>query len=194
MKKFFALALTALALASCQDAPAPSSPAGIGFGNKPPLRLNVAQINVAQSYQPPMKLPNVDHLMPTPPLMAVNQWVGQRFVAAGAQGTLEITIDDASVKETPLQKSDGFKGFFTDDQEARYDAHIKVTIRLYDGVNTIAVNEAAAEVSRWRTINEKATVAQREAMFNSMLQEMMLQLDAEADARVRQYFGRFIVG
>lgn len=194
MKKFFALALTALALASCQDAPAPSAPAGIHFGNKPPIRLNVAQLQVNSAYQPPMKLPNVDHQMPTPPLMAINQWAGQRFAPAGSQGTLEIVIEDASVKETPLPKKDGITGFFTDDQEARYDAHIKVTIRLYDGVNTIAANEAQAEVSRWRTINEKATVAQREAMFNNMLQEMMLQLDAEADARVRQYFGRSIVG
>lgn len=194
MKKFLALALTALALASCQDAPSASGPAGINFGNRAPLRLNVAQVNVAQSYQPPMKLPNVDHTLPTPPIMAIKQWAGQRFVAAGAQGNLEITIEDASVVETPLAKKDGLTGFFTDDQEARYDAHIKITIRLYDGVNTISVAEATAETSRWRTINEKATVAQREAMFNSMLQEMITQLDAETEARIRQYFGRFIIG
>lgn len=194
MKKFLVLALTALALTSCQDAPSASSPAGISFGNRAPLRLNVAQVNVAQSYQPPMKLPNVDHTLPTPPIMAIKQWAGQRFVAAGTQGNLEITIEDASVIETPLAKKDGLTGFFTDDQEARYDAHIKITIRLYDGVNTISVAEATAETSRWRTINEKATVAQREAMFNSMLQEMITQLDAETEARIRQYFGRFIVG
>lgn len=194
MKKFLALALAAVALASCQDAPAPSAPAAIGFGNRAPLRINVAQVNVVQAYQPPMKLPNVDHTMPTPPIMAINQWVGQRFAAAGAAGNLEITIDDASVKETPLPKKDGVTGFFTDDQEARYDAHIKVTIRLYDGVNTISVAEASAESSRWRTINEKATIAQREAMFNGMLQEMMIQLDGETESRLRQYFSRFIVG
>lgn len=194
MKKFLALALTVLALTSCQDAPSASGPVGISFGNRAPLRLNVAQVNVAQSYQPSMKLPNVDHTLPTPPIMAIKQWAGQRFVAAGAQGNLEITIEDASVVETPLAKKDGLTGFFTDDQEARYDAHIKITIRLYDGVNTISVAEATAETSRWRTINEKATVAQREAMFNSMLQEMITQLDAETEARIRQYFGRFIVG
>ena len=198
MKKFLALALalalTALVLASCQDAPAPSSAAPLNFGGKAPLRLNVAQINVTQTYQPPMAAPNVDHTMPTPPIMAVKQWAGQRFVAAGGQGSLEITIDDASVKETALPKKDGLTGFFTDDQEARYDAHIAITIRLYDGVNTISVAEAKAEVTRMRTINEKANVAQREAMFNGMLQEMMLHLDSETEARIRQYFSRFIVG
>ncbi len=194
MKRFLALALTALALASCQDAPAPSSPAGISFGNKAPLRLSVAQINVVENYRPTMAAPFVDHTLPTPPIMAIKQWAGQRFVAAGGQGSLEIAVEDASVKETPLAKKDGLTGFFTDDQEARYDGHIKLTLRLYDGVNTISVAEANAEVSRWRTINEKATVAQREAMFNGMLQEMMLQLDSESEARIRQYFGRFIVG
>lgn len=194
MKKLLALALTAFALAACQDAPAPSSPAGIHFGNKQPIRLNVAQINIVENYRAPMALPNVDHTLPTPPIMAIKQWAGQRFTAGGAQGNLEITVEDASVKETPLQKKDGVTGFFTDDQEARYDAHIKITLRIYDGVNTISVAEANAEVSRWRTINEKATVAQREAMFNGMLQEMMTQLDGETESRLRQYFGRFIIG
>ena len=193
MKKFFALALIALALASCQDAPAPSSAAALNFGGKAPLRLNVAQISITQAYQPPMAAPHVDHTMPTPPIMAIKQWAGQRFAAAGSQGNLEITIEDASVKETPLPKKDGLTGFFTDDQEARYDAHIAITIRLYDGVNTISVAEAKAEVTRMRTINEKATVAQREAMFNGIVQDMMLQLDSETEARIRQYFGRFIV-
>lgn len=191
------LALTtmalALALAGCQDAPTVASSAAIAF-TKQPLRINVAQVNVAQTYQPTMAAPFVDHTMPTPPIMAIKQWAGQRFAAAGAQGNLEITIEDASVKETALPKKDGLTGFFTDDQEARYDAHIKITMRVYDGVNTISVAEAQVEVSRMSTINEKATVAQREAMFNNMLQSMMQQLDLEAEARIRQYFGRFIVG
>lgn len=194
MKKFLALALTAIALVACQEPPATTSPSGISLGNKPPLRLNVAAINVVENYRAPMKLPNVDHTLPTPPIVALKQWAGQRFAAAGTQGALEITVEDASVVETPLAKKDGLTGFFTDDQEARYDAHIKITLRLYDGVNTISVAEANAEVARWRTINEKATVSQREAMFTSMLQEMMLQLDGESEARIRQYFGRFIVG
>lgn len=194
MKKFLALALTAIALVACQDAPAPSAPAGINFGNRAPIRLNVAQITITENYRAPMALPNVDHTLPTPPIVAIKQWAGQRFIAAGSQGQLEITVDDASVKETPLQKKEGLTGFFTDDQEARYDAHIKLTLRLYDGVNTISTGEAVAEVSRWRTINEKATVAQREAMFNSMLQDMMLQLDGEVEARLRQYSSRFILG
>ena len=194
MKKFLVFALTALTLVACQEPPAPSGPNGISFGNKPPLRLNVAAINVVENYRPSMKLPNVEHTLPTPPIVALKQWAGQRFVAAGAQGALEITVEDASVVETPLAKKDGLTGFFTDDQEARYDAHIKITLRLYDGVNTISVAEANAEVARWRTINEKATVTQREALFNGMLQEMMLHLDSESEARIRQYFGRFIVG
>lgn len=194
MKKFLALAFAALALASCQEAPAPAQSAPIQFGGKPPIRLNVAQINVVETYKAPMAAPNVDHTMPTPPIVAVKQWVGQRLVAGGAQGTLEVTVEDASVKETRLPVKGGVEGFFTDQQDARYDAHIRLTMRLYDGVNTISVAEASAEVGSMRTINQKATVAQREAMFNSMLQQMMLQLDSEAEARLRQYFSRFIVG
>lgn len=194
MKKFLALTLAALSLVACQDAPSASTPAAIGFGSKPPIRFNVAQVTITENYRPPMQAPNVDHIFPTPPIMALKQWAGQRLIAGGGQGSIEVIIDDASVKETKLPKQGGIQGFFTDQQDSRYDAHIHVTMRLYDGVNTISQAEGSVDVTRMRTINEKATVAQREQMFNAMTQDMMLQFDSEAEARIRQYFGRYITG
>lgn len=194
MKKLLALALTALALAACQDAPAGHSVQAIHFGSKPPVRLNVAQITITETYRAPLAAPNVDHTLPTPPIMAIKQWAGQRLVAGGAQGSLEVNIEDASVKESKLPLKDGVKGFFTDEQEARFDGHIRISLRLYDGVNTISVAQGDVDVTRFRTINEKATVAQREEALNGMVQEMILQMDSEAEMRLRQYFGRFIIG
>lgn len=194
MKKLLALALVAFSLTACEDAPSSTAPAPISFANTAPIRLNVASINVVESYRAPMRAPNVDHIMPTPPVMALKQWAGQRLVAAGGQGSLEIIIEDAAVKETKLALKDGIKGFFTDEQSERYDAHMKVTFRLYDGVNTISAAEGEVEVSRMQTVGEKATVAQREKMFRDMVQDMMTRFDSEAQNRLRQYFGRFIVG
>lgn len=194
MKKLLALAFVALTFTACEEAPGSTTPAPVTFANSAPIRLNVASINVVESYRAPMNAPNVDHIMPTPPIMALKQWAGQRLVAAGQAGSLEMIIEDAAVKETKLSLQDGIKGFFTDEQSERYDAHIKVTFRLYDGVNTISAAEGAVEVSRMQTVGEKATVAQREKIFRDMVQDMMTRFDSESQNRLRQYFGRFITG
>lgn len=197
MKKILALALSLAALvtiSACQEAAAPTAQAPITFGAKPPLRINVAQISVAETYRAPMQAPNVDHTLPTPPLMAIKQWAGQRLVAAGAQGTLEITIEDAAVKETKLQKkTSGVEGFFTDDPSERYDAHIRVVMRLYNGQDTISVAEGTVDASRMQTVNEKTTVAEREKRLNDMVQSLMTQFDTEAELRIRQYFAAHIL-
>lgn len=191
MKKIFALAAAALLLASCQEAAAPQSLAPIHFGGKPPMRFNVAQINVVETYRSPMQVPNIEHTLLPTPTQAVQQWAAQRLQAAGTRGNLEITIEDASVKEVALPKKKGVEGFFTDDQSERYDARIRATMRLYDGANVMSMADASVEVTKSRSVNEKATVAEREKMFHDMTQEMMTQFDAEAEARLRQYFGNY---
>ncbi|PZP84337.1 MAG: hypothetical protein DI582_09040 [Azospirillum brasilense] len=193
VRRLLALAAT-LTLVACQDAPVVNTPSSVTFAGKAPIRLNVAQINVVESYRSTMQKPFVEHTAPTTPAAGVKLWASQRLAAAGTQGTVEVIIDDASIKETPLTKKDGIEGFFTDDQDARYDAHLRVTIRLYDGLSTVAQAESVVELNRMRTINEKASAAQRDAMFAAMVNDMMLQFDAEAESRLRQYFARFIVG
>lgn len=196
MKKILSLALGIVALlaaSGCQEAVTPAAPAPISFGDQPPLRLNVAEIRIIESFQPTLRAPYAEHIFPTPPAMAVKQWAGQRLIAAGSQGALEITLEDASVKETALATPDGVKGFFTDSQSERYDAHIRVTLRLYDGVQTISIAEGTVDVSHMRTVNEKATVAQREQIFQEIVQQMMTQFDREAELRLRQYFSAYLL-
>lgn len=192
MKNLWIMALAALALASCQDAPVTPAPAPISFAGRAPIRVTVAQVNVLDNYNAPMQAPNVDHQFPTPPDTALKQWAGQRLVAIGTQGSLEMSIDDASVRETMLPKTKGIKGFFTDDQDARYDAHLHASFRLYDGVNTMAVAQGDVDVTGMRTINEKATLAQREVMFNQLTQDMMSKFDAEAELQLRQHFANYL--
>lgn len=191
MKKFLLLALASagLALTACQEAPVRQSimPA-MSFSGKAPIRVNVAQVNVVEQYRSPMQAPNVEHQFTLTPAIAIKQWAGQRLVASGRQGSFELTIEDASVRESILPKKGGVTGFFTDQQDARYDARMRAVLRLYDGMNTISVSEGDVTITRMRTINEKATLAEREQMFNDMVAEMMTQFDLEAEARLRQYF------
>lgn len=191
MKKLLALIALTL-LAACQNAPQAYVPEPFDFSQKPALRINVAEIRIVENYQAPLRAPNVEHTFPVSPASAIRQWVKQRLVATGTSGVMEVVIDDASVKEVKLPKTQGIKGLFTDDQEARYDANLRVTLRAFTGERAISDATGDVSVSRSRSINEKATVDERARQFHTITREMMTTYDTQAEARLRQYFSKFL--
>lgn len=191
MKKLLAI-LGLLALAACEAAPAPQVLPPISFSDKIPFRLAVSEIRVVENYRAPLAAPNIDHQFPTPPTVALKTWASQRLQAAGGQGVLEFSIEDASVIENKLPRTEGLRGFFTDDQSERYDGKIRVVMRIYDGTRAAARVEGDVNALRSASINEKATVAEREKMYYDITKDLMAQFDHEAENRLRQYFGQFL--
>lgn len=181
----------AFLLVACEPAPVGYKPDPLNFAIRPPIRVNVAQIRVVESYQAPMGGANVEHTFPVPPSTAIKQWVAQRLAATGQSGILEVTIVDASVRAVPLPKTEGVKGLFTDDQDARYDANIAVTFRALDS-NAMTTASGDVNVTRSRSINEKATIDQRQQIFHTMTKDMMNSFDAESESRLRQFFGAYL--
>jgi hypothetical protein len=193
MKKFILCAL-AFALTACQQAPTSYTPEPFAFESSAvaPWRINVAEIRIVEGYQSSLRKPNVEQDFPVPPAHAVKKWVASRLKATGTRGVMEITIRDASVTETALPKTEGITGFFTDDQDARYDARLVVTMRIFSGVQGISDATGDVEVTRSRSINEKATVFERSQLYHQMTRDMMLSFDSEAEKRLRQYFSAFL--
>lgn len=191
MRSFIAAAACML-LAACNPAPQPPSITPIDFSGKAPISLNVAEIRVVENYQSPLNAPNVEHLFPTSPAKAVKTWTSQRLRAAGTAGILEVVVDDASVIEKELPKTEGVRGLFTDDQAERYDARLRVTMRLYAGDRAISDAEGNVNVVRARSINEKATLSEREQFYQQIVIDMMQQFDSEAEMRLRQYFSNYL--
>jgi hypothetical protein len=189
MKKILTLTL-ALLITACQQAPSAYAPEPFAFESPTitPINMNVAKIDLINHYQSPMKRPNVEQDFLVNPSRAIEKWVGSRMRAAGNQGTLQIIVHEAKVLESPLPKTQGVKGLFTDDQDARYDAKIAVTFRLFDGASTASRASGDVEVTRFITINEKATIFQRQQKYHQMLEQAMADFDREANNRFRQYF------
>jgi len=191
MKKIFAVMLAFLAVA-CQPAPEAYVPEPIRFAALGQIRMNVAEIRLVESYKSSGKSPNVEQNFPMPPAAAIKQWVSDRLVASGQNGILEITIDNASVKELALPKNEGIDGMFTNDQEARYDALVHVTYRLYTGNQGLSDASGEVVVTRSRSIAEGATVDERQKFFHDLTREIMVQFNTESEKRFQQYFGAFV--
>ena len=183
--------LAALFAAACASTPPIPSFAEIRFTDKPPIRLDVARIDIVEAYRPPLKPPNVEHLFPVRPPDAARQWARDRLRPAGATGWAEAIIRNASVTETALERTEGIRGAFTTDQTERYDAEISIAVRIFDDAgNERAYASATARGSR--TVAEDITLNDRERAWYRMTAATMRALDEALEGRMRKSLAEFL--
>ncbi|QJE74677.1 hypothetical protein HHL28_17865 [Aerophototrophica crusticola] len=170
--------LLAFAVPSLAQAP------GFGFADKGPIRLDVATIEVVEEYRPPLKDPNVEHLIPVTPTAAVKLWAQDRLKAVGSQGTARLVIRDASVVEQPLERTEGVRGWFTKDQTERYSGKISVELVVQQPAKGFN-GAATAAASRSTTVREDVSLAEREKVMLELVRQLATDLDGQLDATIR---------
>lgn len=191
-KIFYRLAcIAAICLGSgCANTPdGPSKP--LSFAQYSPIYLSVANVEFVDEYKAPLKAPNVEQEFSTSPLEAVHIWVKDRIRTTGGDGLLQVIIKDGRVVETPLSRTQGIKGVFTNDQAYRYDARLELEMRIY-GARAISEASLIATATRSETLPENASVASRDALFDRMTRKMMDDMNAELERSMHKYFASYI--
>jgi len=188
---FCAAALAILMLSACSTASPPPAKSTLQFEG-PPIRLDVARIEVVTEYTSPLKPPNVEHMMPVPPAMAAQRWAETRFQAVGSARVAKLLIQEGSVVEVPLKKSEGVRGFFTTDQEARFDGKLAVTLTILDD-RAFGLGTAAAEATRSRTLAEKATLNDRDKLYYALADDLMRDIDSVMQKQITMNLPRFVL-
>ena len=169
-------------------APSPAYPE-ITFGHLPPIRLNVAEIDIVENYVPPHRAPNVEHNFPVTPLAAMRRWAIDRIEAAGATRRGRVIIEDARVVAVLLPIRKGLQGLFYKEQEVRYDAalEVHVEVRAERGYQD---SYATARVTNSQTVPEEMTLSERDQLFFAMTEELMRELNSVLEANIRQHMQR----
>jgi hypothetical protein len=186
----------ALALAfvttACNTPPPQTDFPEITYKHRPAIRFDVGEVVVERVYVPPLDKPNVDHLMPNPPVVLAIRWAQDRLVANGQADQLVYRIIDASVVEIELQGESGLQGVFTVSQSERYNARLAVEVELVedDGFSRSIVK---AEAERSITIPEDASVHDREQIWFKLSEMVMNDLDAELEKSLYQHMAAHIV-
>lgn len=162
------------------------------YAHLPPIRLDVAVVDVIDSYRSPGAAPNVEHLFPTPPAKAMARWADDRLEAAGTNGSAVFTILRADVVEVPLERTTGIKGVFTEDQSYRYDAMLDVRL---DAENTSGLRRGSitARTAHSRSVAEDITLNQRERIWFEMTERLMSDIGAEIERQIDRYLSAFKV-
>src|SRR5579859_6161821 len=112
----FGLGLT---LSACSSPPPMQRLPEMTFLYKPPIRLNVARVEVVSEYTAPTVRPNIEYDMPVSPEAAVRKWAQDRMKPVGREGILRFLINNASATETPLQTDQSLSGMFKKEQTAQ---------------------------------------------------------------------------
>lgn len=180
-----ALAVMPLWLAACSTPPPPRPQyPPITFADRPPIRLDVGEIEVEQAYEAPGTPPNVDHLFPVSLAETAQRWPRDRLVAAGAGFRARYVVRDASVIAVPLKRSGGISGLLTQEQTERYDARLAVELLIYNAQNS-QVAVARAESVRSRSVPEDVTLIERDRVWYEMAQTLMTELDKQLDNAIK---------
>lgn len=186
IKKLFSFTAIALFLVACaQTVPGQPMPR-FDFLTRPTVPIMVSKIEVVDQYTPPLAAPNVDHLFNVKLSEAVQHWADRRFSPQGHDGTLTVTIEEASVVEEPLQRTQGVKGLFTFDQAYRYNAKLVVALSSTPLDHTMDKVTTRATVEHSRTVSEYASVQDKEEAWIKLTEDVMHDLDLYLTKSLRE--------
>ena len=193
--RWFALGLVlalALLASACNVPPPQTDFPEITYKHRPAIHFDVGEVVVERVYAPPFDKPNVDHLMPNPPVVLAIRWAQDRLVADGQADRLVFRIVDASVVETELHSDSGLQDMFTVSQSERYNARLAVEVELLeDGGFSRSIVKAEAE--RSITMPEDATLHERDQVWFKLSEMVMNDLYAELEKLLYQHMAAHIV-
>ncbi|MDF3025522.1 MAG: Acyl-CoA synthetase (AMP-forming)/AMP-acid ligase, partial [Alphaproteobacteria bacterium] len=177
-------------LAGCQNAPPDTQTPQLVFDTLPQISMNVARIEIVDGYQPPMKAPNVDHLFKQPPREVARRVLEKQLVANGSNHTLRVIIEDASVIKKDLPVSQGFTGFFSNEESEEYISRVSLKFQLIaDDTADRVVADAFVLSERTQTLLEDSSPAERDMAFFTLDENIMQDLRKGIEGSVKRTFG-----
>ncbi len=183
-------AICVLAVA-CAPAPLPLNYPDITYRTVPPLRIDAADVEVVEAYVPPLRAPHVEQDAPIAPSVLLRRWAEQRLEAVGARGYVRATIRDARIVETRLDTNQTVRDSFTNEQAARFDGRVAMSIELVDATGAQRAS-VQGEAKRTRTLPENATLRERQEILFQMSEDLANDLDEVLEANLRQHFAPYL--
>ncbi len=171
MKYIFSI-LAMFMLIGCVQTPPAGHAAVNNFSHIQPVNLNVASIDVQDQYIPPMKAPNIEHMMVNPPYHAAYNLAKRSFNAVGANDELKIIIHEAKI----VQSSDNASAatFWSGGRTYLYKGFMRADVVLNQSVPPYSqLGKGEVKVNRVLKLPENTSLTQREIAMNKMVEEMM---------------------
>ena len=188
----FILILAGFSLSACATPPPARNLDRISYSERPPIRLDVREIEIQRSYQPPNAAPNVDHLFPVPPAAGAQLWAADRLQVAGPSRRARFIVREAPVIEIPLARAGGLTGTFTVDQSERYEARLVAELQILAEDDRVEAS-VTVEVTHHRTVPEDLTLNERVQVWHEMTRTLLDEMDRQIDATIKEALYAYLV-
>ena len=162
-------------------------PPPLDFSGRQALLLAVERVTVQSAFRSQGAPPFVEHGFVVTPESAARRLLEHRLHAVGGAGSVQAVILDASVREEPLETTQGARGYFTQEPSARLLGSLKVRVDRLDGTGGV-VSSATTAVTRSRSIPEDASYGRRQEIGYELVRDLVDDLDAGLVANVRETF------
>ncbi len=184
--------LSGLALSACATPPPVRNLDTISYSERPPIRLDVREIEIQRSYQPPNAAPNVDHLFPVPPAAGAQLWAADRLKTAGLLRRARFIVREAPVIEIPLARSGGLTGAFTIEQSERYEARLVAELQILAEDGRVEAS-VTVEITHHRSVPENVTLNERVQVWHEMTRNLLDEMDRQLDATITEALTAYLV-
>jgi len=187
------LIVVGVLVSGCQTPAPTASFADITFIHLAPINVNVAKIEVKNSYHAGIKGKHVEDRFPVSPAKALRRWAGDRLKPVGGpgSGTLRMTITDAGVIESKLKKDETVKGVFTTQQSHRYQLKAGGRLEIYDASGKRAAS-SDAQATRTVTTGEDITLNEREKVWFEATEKLMADFNRQMEREIHQFLGKWV--
>ena len=187
--------LALAALAGCRDAPPSTRFAELTYAHRSPLRVDAGRLEIVDEYVAPLAPPHVEHLAPAQPATVLRRWASDRIVAAGSPERIaRFVIRDARITETALPRPGGLRGQVTTSQSERYECAIAAALEIRSQRGDFREGFAEARASRARTVAEDITLADRDRALYELVEQTMIDFDAELERQIRSAMPLLLLG
>ncbi len=183
--------LLPLALSACasRDEPEPLPSLVSGYRHLTPIRLNVAEIEIADPIAGAVRVfPGA----PLPPEREMLRMAQDRLVAMGTEGTARFLPAAAELQREVLPGQGGVAGLFAGDPGERISCRLLCRLELASAEGR-RVAFVEAEARRSRTEPDGASPAARRRAAEQVVRQAMEELNVEFEFQVRRSLRAWLV-
>ncbi len=165
------------------------SPPQINFLAGSKLRIDVANVSVAESYRSSAVAPHIEHKFQQSPARLAQQWADERLAAIGSSGTATLTILNASVTEEQLPGKSGIEGVVGDYPVAKYVARLQARLTVVKPGNVPgSMSTFNADVNVWSesSILKNDDPIERDQKYHDLMKKIATQFDPAFTSEIQR--------
>jgi len=149
-----------------------------------------SSIDIITIFEKKISDPYIGYSLKISPTQRLINWINDNFKALGNENNFNITILDASLKQTKFENKDAQN--FDEKTNYKYELFYLVEFNLYSDSNNL-IASTLVETKRSTTSGVYISIQEKENIINDLIYQSLFDLSNDSKQLLIQYMGNFIL-